>query len=98
MKKRSSKKQTCHNNSVLRRAVGLKANGCSVKADISGFSKPLVLNGSRPDIDATKGRQHRIIEVETRDSKNKDKQQQKNLRSYAKSIKNTQFMMRTCNG
>ena len=89
-------KRTCHDDSVRRRAAGLKANGWKVRADVSGYERPSTLNGSRPDIDATKGGQRRIIEVETRDSRNKDKSQQKNLRDFARSKKNTQFMMRTC--
>ena len=93
---RTRKSQTCHNRSVRRRAAGLKANGWNVKADISGYRKPSTLNGSRPDIDARKGGKRRIIEVETKDSRNKDKQQQRNLRSYARSRKDTQFMTRTC--
>ena len=96
MPKRSMKNQTCHNNSVLRRAAGLKAKGWKVKADISGFKRPSTLNGSRPDIDATKGKRRRIIEVETQESKRKDRQQHRNLRNYAKFKKRTQFMMRTC--
>ena len=93
---RTKRSKTCHDSSVRRRAVGLKINGWNVKADISGFSRPSTLNGSRPDIDATKGRRRRIVEVETKNSKNKDRQQQQNLRNYAKSKKNTQFMTRTC--
>ena len=96
MPKRSMRNQTCHNYSVLRRAAGLIANGWKVKADISGFQRPFTLNGSRPDIDATNGKKRRIIEVETPESKRKDRLQHKNLRNFAKSQKNTQFMMRTC--
>jgi len=96
MTKRSNRNQTCHDISVLRRASGLEANGWKVKADVSGFSRPLILNGSRSDIDATKGKRRRIIEVETQDIKRKDRQQHKNLRNYANSHKNTTFMMRTC--
>lgn len=88
--------QTCHDSSVRRRAAGLKANGWKVKADVSGFTRPSTLNGSRPDIDARKGHNRRIIEVETKDSRKKDRQQQQNLRKFARSRKNTQFMMRTC--
>ncbi len=93
---RTKSLQTCHDSSVRRRAAGLKANGWKVKADIPGFSRPSTLNGSRPDIDATKDHRRRIVEVETKNSRNKDKQQQQNLRKYAKSKNNTQFMMRTC--
>lgn len=93
---RTKRSQTCHDSSVRRRAAGLRANGWKVKADVSGFSRPSTLNGSRPDIDATKGTRRRIVEVETKSSRNKDRQQQQNLRNYAKSKKNTQFMTRTC--
>lgn len=96
MTKRSTKNQTCHDYSVLRRAVGLKTNGWKVKADVPGFTRPSTLNGSRPDIIATKGKYGRIIEVETKDSRKRDRQQHKNLRNYAKSHKNFRFMMRTC--
>ena len=96
MARRSTRRQTCHDGSVRRRASGLRSNGWSVKADVSGFSRPPVINGSRPDIYATKGRQRRIVEVETQDTKRRDWQQHRNLRSYAKSHRNTQFMMRTC--
>ena len=96
MIRRSVKNQTCHDRSVTRRAAGLKANGWKVRADIPGFKRPATLNGSRPDIDARKGNQRRIIEVETLDSRNRDRQQHRNLRNYSKSKKNTQFMMRTC--
>jgi len=82
--------------SLRKRAVRLRINGWKVKADIPGFRRPSTLNGSRPDIDATKGSKRRIIEVETKTSRTKDKQQQRNLRNYAKSRRNTQFMTRTC--
>jgi len=76
--KRSKKNQTCHNESVSRRAAGLNANGWNVQADIRGYKQPKILNGSRPDIDATKRGKRRIIEVETRDSRFKDRQQHRN--------------------
>jgi len=96
MSERSKRNQTCHNSSVAKRAAGLVANGWNVKADISGYPRPKTLNSSRPDIDATKGRKRKIIEVETPDSRFKDRQQHRNLRQYAKTKKNTKFMVRTC--
>ena len=96
MSKRSKRNQTCHNNSVAKRAAGLVANRWKVKADIPGYKQPKTLNGSRPDIDATKGKKRRIIEVETPNSRFKDRQQHRNLRQYAKTKKNTKFMVRTC--
>jgi len=97
MTKRTKKNQTCHNASVAKRAAGLKANGWKVDADIKGYSQPNILNGSRPDIDATKRGRRRIIEVETPDSRFKDRQQHRNLREYIKGKKNTTVMVRTCN-
>ncbi len=96
MVKRSKKNQTCHDESVLRRAVGLETNGWNVHADIRGFTRPRNLNGSRPDIYATKKGKTRMIEVETTESRFKDRKQHQNLRKYAKSRKNTSFMVRTC--
>ena len=97
MVKRSKKNQTCHNASVLSRAVGLETNGWNVRTDIRGFPKPRNLNGSRPDIYATKRGKTRMIEVETLESRFKDRKQHQKLRKYAKSRKNTTFMVRTCN-
>ena len=96
MSKRSKRNQTCHNKSVAKRAAGLIANGWKVKADILDYEQPKILNGSRPDIDATKGKKRRVIEVETLDSRFKDRQQHRNLRQYANTKKNTKFMVRTC--
>jgi len=96
MIKRSKRNQTCHDESVRRRAAGLDANGWNVKADIYGYTRPKTLNGSRPDIDATKGKKRRIIEVETPDSRFKDSQQHRNLRQYTKTQKRTEFRVRTC--
>lgn len=94
--KRTKRAQTCHNGSVLRRAVGLEANGWSVKADISGFKRPPVLNGARPDIIAKKGKKIRIIEVETPNTRFSDRPQHRKLREYAKTHKRTEFNVRTC--
>ena len=88
--------RTCHDGSVRRRAAALEANGWRVNADISGYSRPKTLNGSRPDIDARKGRKRRIIEVETSDTRFKHRQQHRNLRRFARSQKNTEFRVRTC--
>ncbi|HJT10259.1 MAG TPA: hypothetical protein VJ771_05690 [Candidatus Nitrosotalea sp.] len=96
MSKRTRRSQTCHNNSILRRAVGLEANGWKVKADIQGFKRPPVLNHSRPDIIATKGKRRRIIEVETTDTRFRDRPQHRKLREYARNHRRTEFNVRTC--
>jgi len=94
--KRTRHAQTCHNGSVFKRAVGLEANGWSVKADISGFKRPPVLNGARPDIIAKKGKKIRIVEVETPDTRFRDRPQHRKLREYARNHKRTEFNVRTC--
>ena len=93
---RSRQGQTCHNNSVLRRAIGLKSNGWKVKADLPGFKKPPILNGARPDIIAMKGKRKRIIEVETPETRFKDIPQHRKLRDYARNHSRTIFNVRTC--
>lgn len=82
--------------SVLRRAVGLEANGWNVRADISGFNRPSTLNGARPDIVARKGKRVRIIEVETPETRFRDRPQHRRLRGYARTHKKTEFNVRTC--
>lgn len=98
--KRSRKNQSCHDVSVRRRASQLETNGWNVKADLSDFDRPKTLQvsgkGVRPDIIATKGKKTRIIEVETPDSRFKDKPQHRLLRKYGRSKKNTEVNVRTC--
>ena len=94
--KRSKHAQTCHNGSVFKRAIGLESNGWSVKADISGFKRPPILNGARPDIIAKKGKKIRIIEVETPDTRFRDRPQHRKLREYTRNHKRMEFNVRTC--
>ena len=96
MKNRTKKGQTCHNESVRRRAAALKAHGYKVQADIPDYPQPPIMNHSRADIVATKNKKIKIIEVETPNSVKKDKLQHKNLERYAKSHKNTTFDMKVC--
>ena len=96
MTRRTRKSQTCHNNSILRRAIGLESYGWKVKADIPGFKRPPVMNHARPDIIAMKGRHTRIIEVETQDTRFRDRPQHRKLREYARNHRRTEFNVRTC--
>lgn len=92
--------QTCHNTSVRRRAAGLESNGWNVRADLPDYNRPMTLKvegkGVRPDIIATKGKRTRIIEVETPESRYKDRPQHRLLRSYGRSHKKTEVNVRTC--
>lgn len=88
--------RTCHDGSVRRRAAGLEANGWNVKAAVQGYDSPPKLNGSVPDIFATKGKRTRIVEVETVDTKRSHREQHKRLRDYGKGQSRTEVQVRTC--
>ena len=82
---RSKKSQSKHNTRVREVARQYEKQGFDVKADISGFSKPGTIGGYRPDVVAKKGRQRKIVEVETSDSvdRARDVKQQQALRRAA---------------
>ena len=64
-----------------------------MKADIPGFEKPGSLGGTGrvPDIDATKGSNKRIVEVETPKSLKSDKDQLEAFRRHAGQKPNTKL-------
>ena len=88
-----------HDESVIRRAAGLESYGWRVKADVRGFERPpdirVARHYIRPDIIAKKGKWTRIIEVETPDTWERDGEQIRLLRKYARSRSRTEFMART---
>lgn len=100
MGKRSNRNQTCHDISVARRAAGLRANGWRVSADIEGYKQPKTLRvsgrGVRPDIIARKGKRTKVVEVETPDTRFRDRPQHRLLRQYGRTHKNTEVNVRTC--
>lgn len=100
MTRRSRKNQTCHDSSIRRRAAQYESYGWDVEADLPDYKKPPVLKvdgkGVKPDLIVRKGKRTKIIEVETIDSKYKDKEQHKLLRKYGRSQKNTEVNVRTC--
>ena len=93
MAKRSKTSQSRHDTEVRRIARDLKNKGYEVKADVKGFPQPKTVGGYRPDVVATKGKQRKIIEVETTESVDsaRDKAQQSAFRSAASRSKNTTF-------
>ncbi len=94
---RSKKSQSKHDTEVRRIAEDLKAQGYRVDADLKGFPKPDTISGVRPDILAKKGKQKKIIEVETPDSVDnaRDKKQQQTFRQAASRSQNTTFRRKT---
>lgn len=90
---RNKKSQSKHDREVVRIATELENKGFKVKADIPGYSQPSTIGGYRPDVVAKKGKQRRIIEVETPDSVDsaRDQKQQKAFRNAATRSQNTTF-------
>ena len=90
---RSRTSQTKHDRAVQTEATRLKNQDYKVKADVKGFPRPDTVRGYRPDVVATKGRERKIIEVETPDSVDsaRDRGQQAAFRQAAKQSKNTSF-------
>ncbi len=90
---RSKLSQSKHNVEVKRVATQYEEKGYDVKADIRGYSKPSTFRGYRPDVVAKKGRERKIVEVETPDSVGsaRDVSQQKAFKQVAKLFKNTTF-------
>ena len=90
---RSKRSQTAHDRKVREEGKKLNKQGFDVNADVSGFPQPKTVRGYRPDIDAKKGKQRKIIEVETPDSKDsaRDKSQQEAFRKAANQSQNTTF-------
>ena len=72
-------------------ADGLSDSGHKVSADIPGYSRPGAISGKYPDIVATKNGAKKIIEVETADSYDKDRDQRRAFRDYADRHENTSF-------
>ena len=93
MAKRTKTSQTKHDTEVKRIAQDLKAKGYDVDADIRGFSQPDTIGGYRPDVVGTKGKQKKIVEVETTDSVGsaRDQKQQQAFQNAANRSKNTSF-------
>lgn len=61
-RKRDPQSQSKHDQAVQKRAEQLERQGFQVEADLKG---PGTIRGVRPDIDARKGQQRVIVEVET---------------------------------
>jgi len=93
MAKRTKTSQTKHDAEVRRVAQDLKAKGYDVQADVSGFSQPGTIGGYRPDVVGTKGKERKIVEVETTDSvgSTRDQKQQQAFQNAANRSKNTSF-------
>ena len=91
MVKRTPRQQSKHDTRVRRIAGGYKSQGWKVKADVKGSPAPRTIYGRQPDVIATKGKQMRIIEVETKDSYKKDISQRNAFKRFASLDKKRKF-------
>ena len=93
---RSKRSRSKHDAEVRRVARDLERKGFDVEADVSGYQQPGTIGGYRPDVVAKKGRQRKIVEVETEDSADsaRDQQQQQAFRNAAKRSQDTTFKRR----
>ena len=92
-RKRTSRSQSQHDKAVERRAEQLRRQGFDVQADVKGWKQPDTIRGVRPDIDARKGQQRVIVEVETPESEGDDRaeRQRRAFEGAAKRSAQTRF-------
>jgi len=92
-KRRSKSQQTKHNEKVASLVRGYKNRGFKVKADIPGYEKPNPIgsNGRIPDIEATKSGTRHIVEVETENTVDAHKDQQRSFRQSARMRRRTKY-------
>ena len=93
MPKRSPRNQNKHDLKVKQIVRQLEKEDWKVKADLEGHNKPdsIGKEGYIPDIQAEKKGSTRIIEVETNDTLEKDKNQHAAFRRSAAHKKKTTF-------
>lgn len=93
MANRAPKRQSRHDQVVKRETQKLERDGWKVKADIPGFDQPTPIGQKRriPDIEAAKSGRVRLIEVETPESLDTDREQQSTFRRSAAQRPNTTF-------
>lgn len=90
---RSKRSRSKHDAKVGKVARKLEWQGFKIQADISGYSRPDTIGGYRPDVVGRKGREKKIVEVETPDSVDsaRDTKQQQAFRREAKRSEHTTF-------
>ncbi|MDO8740315.1 MAG: hypothetical protein Q7J54_01930 [Candidatus Woesearchaeota archaeon] len=93
MARRTPEKQSKHDRKVEAEAVIFRNQGYSVWADLAGWSKPDIINGHIPDVIARKWGWEKVVEVETEESVEQDKEQIAAFERYANSRPNTEFKL-----
>lgn len=85
-RRRPPEEQSRHDEAVRRSAAQYEARGYRVKADVLGFDRPDPIRGRRPDLIAQKGREKKVVEVETPSTLEADRAQQETLRRGAQAM------------
>jgi hypothetical protein len=91
---RSKASQSKHNKKVRSIAQSYRKKGWNVKADIPGFPKPTPIGKKKrvPDIEATRPGTRHIVEVETKETYEADKDQRASFKRSAKKRKRTKYI------
>lgn len=95
MAKRTPRQQSKHDKGVQASAEYYNQQGYNVQADIPGFARPETVGGRRPDVIAQNNQETVIVEVETKESLEKDREQQQAFEEFADSHKNVRFRRKT---
>jgi hypothetical protein len=85
-RRRSAEEQSRHDEAVRRSAAQYEARGYRVMADVPGFDRPDLIQGCRPDLIVQKGREKKVVEVETPSTLEADRAQQETLRRGAQAM------------
>jgi len=91
MQKRTKTSQRKHDEGVLRSTKWYKNHGFKTEADLPGWNKPKKIGGFIPDLIAKKGKKEVILEYETENTNELDKDQQKTFKKYCKKGKGKIF-------
>ena len=91
MQKRTKTGQKKHDDGVLKSAKWYKNHGFKIEADLPDWNKPKKIGGFIPDLIAKKDKKEIILEVETKNTNELDKDQQKAFKEYSKKGKGRIF-------
>ena len=91
MPHRTKTGQKTHDTEVSKWAKGKEKEGFDVTADLPGWEKPPKIKGVIPDALAKKGLEKKVLEVETPQTLEKDKEQREKLREWADDGKDRTF-------
>ena len=92
MVQRTPQRQSVHDQKVEEIARGYINRGWATKADLAGHSKPDTIYGYIPDVQAVlSNKWEEIVEVETPESLDTDKDQHRAFKRYANERQNTEF-------